>query len=161
MCFTGFTRSFYIIHTNNAVTCEFENVPSIALEMAPKECIKSPGITALKTAQNRLCEKDTAKLLGIPTAPYWKIESIDDLANAMRFLDSNAILKTAKFGYDGKGQIRTKTGDDPEIIWKEINTDIASAQHINESYDHSMAKLKKLEKSNADKRQELKDLALT
>ena len=40
----------------------------------------------------------------------------------------------------------------------EINTDIASAQHINESYDHSMAKLKKLEKSNADKRQELKDL---
>ena len=114
----------------DAVTCEFENVPSIALEMAPKECIKSPGITALKTAQNRLCEKDTAKLLGIPTAPYWKIESIDDLANAMRFLDGNAILKTAKFGYDGKGQIRTKTGDDPEILWKEINTDIAILEYL-------------------------------
>ena len=84
----------------DAVTCEFENVPSIALEMAPKECIKSPGITALKTAQNRLCEKDTAKFLGIPTAPYWKIETIDDLANAMRLLNGSAILKTAKFGYD-------------------------------------------------------------
>ncbi len=109
----------------DAVTCEFENVPISALEMAPESVLKSPGIKALATAQERLIEKETAKLLGIPTSPYWKIGSISDLSDALDALDGSAILKTAKLGYDGKGQIRTKSGDSPEQLWHGINTDFA------------------------------------
>ena len=116
-------NNFYTVI--DAVTCEFENVPVSALTMAPSEIPKSPGIKSLATAQNRLTEKETARLLGIPTAPFWQIGSASDLSNALNALNGDAILKTAKFGYDGKGQIRTKSGDNPEQLWKEINTDLA------------------------------------
>ena len=114
----------------DAVTCEFENVPISAFGIAPDHILKSPGVKALATAQNRLIEKETAKLLGIPTAPYWKISSVSDLSDALNTLtlntsNENAILKTAKLGYDGKGQIRTKSGDSPEQLWQKLNTDLA------------------------------------
>ncbi len=121
-------NNFYAIV--DAVTCEFENVPISALGIAPDHILKSPGVKALATAQNRLIEKETAKLLGIPTAPYWKISSVSDLSDALNTLtlntsNENAILKTAKLGYDGKGQIRTKSDDSPEQLWQKLNTDLA------------------------------------
>ena len=109
----------------DAVVCEFENVPVLALQIAPRNLLTSPGTKALATAQNRLNEKETARLLGIPTAPFWKITSIGDLANAMDLSNGKAILKTAKFGYDGKGQIRTQSGAKIESLWQKINTDLA------------------------------------
>jgi len=116
-------NNFYTVV--DAVTCEFENVPTDALTASPSDILKSPGVKALATAQNRLMEKETAKLLGIPTVPYWKIGSASDLSNALNALNGSAILKTAKLGYDGKGQIRTKSGDNPEQQWQNINTDLA------------------------------------
>ena len=116
-------KNFYSLV--DAVTCEFENVPVSTLKLAPKNMLKSPGVKALETAQNRLIEKETAKLLNIPTVPYWKISSVSDLSAGMDELDDKAILKTAKLGYDGKGQIRTKTGDNPEQLWLDIKTDLA------------------------------------
>ena len=115
----------YFYSKVDAVICEFENIPVIALEIAPKNMLVSPGVRALAIAQDRLCEKETATLLGIPTAPYWKINSIDDLANALNLLNGKGILKTTKFGYDGKGQIRTQSDCNPESLWQQINTDIA------------------------------------
>ena len=116
-------NNFYTVV--DAVTCEFENVPVSALAIAPNDILKSPGIKALATAQNRLMEKETAKLLGIPTAPYWQIGSESDLSKALNALNGNAILKTAKLGYDGKGQIRTKSSDSPAQLWQNMNTDLA------------------------------------
>ena len=115
----------YFYGTVDAVVCEFENVPVMALEMAPGEILVSPGVKALATAQNRLDEKDTARLLGVPTAPYWEIKSTDDLINAMDSLSGKAILKTARFGYDGKGQIIAQKGDNLNSLWQQINTDLA------------------------------------
>ena len=109
----------------DAVTCEFENIPISTLKFAPNNILKSPGIKALATAQNRLAEKEAAKLLNIPTAPYWKISSVSELSAGLDALNDKAILKTAKLGYDGKGQIRTKTGDNSEQLWLDINTDLA------------------------------------
>lgn len=116
-------RKFY--NMVDAVVCEFENVPVTALEMAPEKILVSPGIKALATAQNRLDEKDTARFLGIPTTPYWRVKSTDDLINAMNLLNGEAILKTAKFGYDGKGQIRAHMGDNFDSLWQQINTELA------------------------------------
>ena len=70
-------------------------------------------------------EKQTAKKLGIPTAPYWKITSSAELSSALEILNAKAILKTAKLGYDGKGQIRTRSGENADHLWKEINTELA------------------------------------
>ena len=109
----------------NAVTSEFENIPVSSLQAAPASLLVSPGIKALATAQNRLNEKQTAKKLGIPTAPYWKITSSAELSSALEILNAKAILKTAKLGYDGKGQIRTRSGENADHLWKEINTELA------------------------------------
>ena len=115
----------YFYEMVDAVVCEFENVPVTVLEMAPEKILVSPGIKALATAQNRLHEKDTASFLGIPTAPYWKVESSDDLTNAMNLLNGEGILKTAKFGYDGKGQIRAHMDNNLKSLWQQINTKLA------------------------------------
>ena len=115
----------YFYDSIDAVVCEFENVPVVALEMAPKKILVSPGVKALTTAQNRLDEKDTAQFLGIPTAPYWRITSSKDLTNGMNLSSGKVILKTARFGYDGKGQIRAQRGDNLVNLWQQINTDLA------------------------------------
>ncbi len=86
-----------------AVTTEFENVPSQALEYLGKHCVVSPGAGAVEIAQHRIREKLFIQSCGLEVAPY---HVIDSLASFELVSDDffPAILKVARFGYDGKGQ---------------------------------------------------------
>jgi len=96
----------------DAVTSEFENVPAATMEVIGAICMASPGVAALQAAQHRIAEKTLATGLGIPTPRFWQVRNLDDLTLAMEALGGDAILKTCRMGYDGKGQIRLSPGDD-------------------------------------------------
>jgi 5-(carboxyamino)imidazole ribonucleotide synthase len=88
----------------DVVTCEFENVPARALEIAGRKAAVHPPANAFATAQDRLVEKDFLRGLGIPVANYAAVNDADSLRAALMSVGLPAILKTRRFGYDGKGQ---------------------------------------------------------
>lgn len=87
-----------------AVTTEFENVPAAALMHLSEFCPVAPGGHAVAIAQDRALEKRFFANQGVPVAPHAVIGRIDDFALAPSTIYP-AILKTAKLGYDGKGQV--------------------------------------------------------
>lgn len=89
----------------DAVTTEFENVPAAALERLRRDVPVRPAAAALAVAQDRIAEKSFLRSLGIATVPYAEVRTADDLASALRRLPPPLILKRARLGYDGKGQI--------------------------------------------------------
>ncbi|BDI59707.1 5-(carboxyamino)imidazole ribonucleotide synthase [Qipengyuania nanhaisediminis] len=89
----------------DAVTWEFENVPVSALEAIPPERL-APHPKALEVAQDRLNEKRFVEELGARCAPYARVESDEEFARAVERIGTPGILKTARDGYDGKGQWR-------------------------------------------------------
>ncbi|MBO6609998.1 5-(carboxyamino)imidazole ribonucleotide synthase [Altererythrobacter sp.] len=89
----------------DVVTWEFENVPLSAVAMIP-ESLLAPHPRALETAQVRLKEKRFVEGLGGKPAPYMAVDSEQDLARAVDQIGAPGILKTARDGYDGKGQWR-------------------------------------------------------
>ena len=98
----------------NVVTLEFENIPAAALEAASEHAPVRPGIGALYTAQNRLREKTFLSQTGFPVAPFRAVRDADDLGAALRDLGTPAVLKTAGFGYDGKGQATVTTVEEAQ-----------------------------------------------
>jgi 5-(carboxyamino)imidazole ribonucleotide synthase len=86
------------------VTFEFENVPAATAAAAAKHAPVRPGGSVLHTTQHRLREKTFLSQNGFPTTAFRAIRSLDDLRSAVRDLGCPAVLKTASFGYDGKGQ---------------------------------------------------------
>ncbi len=89
----------------DVVTWEFENVPLAAVAMIPDRLLR-PHPRALETAQDRLKEKRFVEALGGRPAPYAAVDSEADLAAAIERIGAPGILKTARDGYDGKGQWR-------------------------------------------------------
>jgi len=90
----------------DVVTYEFENVPvASALSLADQVTVFPPS-QALEVAQDRLVEKQFFARCNIATAPYWQIDEAQDLRRALAACESPSILKTRRFGYDGKGQVR-------------------------------------------------------
>ena len=104
----------------DVVTYEFENVPAASLDLIESLAPIRPNRRALSVSQDRLDEKDFLSGLGLTTAPYARVESAEDLAAAMGEQD-RAILKTRRFGYDGKGQVRIGAGDDLAAAWAQVN----------------------------------------
>jgi 5-(carboxyamino)imidazole ribonucleotide synthase len=100
------------------VTCEFENVPAKALEIAGRGAPVFPPAKSFAVAQDRLVEKDFVSALGIPVAPYGAIGNLEDLREALARVKVPALLKTRRFGYDGKGQILIHTQGEAESAWK-------------------------------------------
>lgn len=88
----------------DVVTCEFENVPARALEIAGKKAPVHPPAKAFAVAQDRLVEKDFMRKLGIQVADYADVHDEQSLRDALTHVQLPAILKTRRFGYDGKGQ---------------------------------------------------------
>ena len=76
-----------------------------------------PGRRALEVAQDRLAEKDFLTGLGLATAPYAAVDGPEELAAALARLGAPAILKTRRFGYDGKGQVRLDAGASAGEAW--------------------------------------------
>jgi 5-(carboxyamino)imidazole ribonucleotide synthase len=102
------------------ITCEFENVPAKALEIAERESHVFPPPQSFEAAQDRLVEKDFVSGLGIAVAPYAAVNSLGDLKEALAKVGTPALLKTRRFGYDGKGQIPIHTNCEAESAWEAI-----------------------------------------
>lgn len=92
----------------DVVTWEFENVPRATVEALPAALLACP-VFALEVAQDRLREKAFAADLGGRPAPYMAVESATDFAAALAAIGTPGILKTARDGYDGKGQWRVRS----------------------------------------------------
>jgi 5-(carboxyamino)imidazole ribonucleotide synthase len=102
------------------VTCEFENVPAETLEAAARVAPVFPGAKSFAVAQDRLAEKDFVRALDIAVAPYASVTSLADLRAAMRTVKLPALLKTRRFGYDGKGQVLIGNEAEAESAWAAI-----------------------------------------
>jgi 5-(carboxyamino)imidazole ribonucleotide synthase len=102
------------------VTYEFENVPVEAARFLQERLPVHPSPQALEVAQDRRREKKLFQELGIPTTEFAAVDSPEELVQAVRKLGLPAILKTCRFGYDGKGQWLLRTQDDASRIKKEI-----------------------------------------
>ncbi|HEX8915830.1 MAG TPA: 5-(carboxyamino)imidazole ribonucleotide synthase [Humisphaera sp.] len=96
----------------SAVTFEFENVPYATAEAAAERAPVRPGGIVLHTTQHRLREKTTLAKHGFPVTPFRAVRSAADLRAAAGELGLPAVLKTASFGYDGKGQQKLATEAD-------------------------------------------------
>ena len=106
--------------TVNVVTFEFENVPSVCAETAAQFVPVHPRGEVLHIAQNRLREKTFLQSNGFPVADFRHIKTLEDLQNAVREIGIPAILKTAGFGYDGKGQVRINSAEDCPNAFEQI-----------------------------------------
>jgi len=104
----------------DAVTYEFENVPVATAEYLAQRVPVRPSPKALEVAQDRLVEKQFVSGLSIPVAPFRAVSSPHELSAALTALDGPAILKTRRFGYDGKGQVSLEPGADAEAAWAAI-----------------------------------------
>ena len=106
----------------DVITYEFENVPAAAAMILAARRPVLPERTILETTQDRLAEKDFVKRLGIVTADYADVSSAAGLRAAMARIGLPAVLKTRRFGYDGKGQAIIREGDEPGKIWDDLGT---------------------------------------
>lgn len=103
--------------TCKVVTYEFENVPAAALEAIARHApvFPAPGINHI--AQHRRREKEWLRKNGFPTAPFAIVRNAAELQEAAADIGLPAILKTAAFGYDGKGQLRLDSTSDLATSW--------------------------------------------
>jgi 5-(carboxyamino)imidazole ribonucleotide synthase len=104
----------------DVVTYEFENVPAAALEMLSLEVPVFPPPGALQHAQDRLKEKQLFEALGIPVPAWRAISSRQEVTEAMDAIGLPLILKTRRFGYDGKGQAVIRREQDADAAWREV-----------------------------------------
>ncbi len=94
-----------------AVTTEFENVPASSLAYLAQTSVVSPDAESVAIAQNRVLEKNFLRDAGLPVAPYVVIRTEEDIPDSSDAIYP-AILKVARFGYDGKGQVRVASNED-------------------------------------------------
>jgi 5-(carboxyamino)imidazole ribonucleotide synthase len=102
------------------VTFEFENVPAAAVEAAAGLAPVRPDGSVLYTTQHRLREKTFLNAHGFPVAPFRHVRGIEDLNAALAELGLPAVLKTAGFGYDGKGQTRINSIEDSPTAFEAL-----------------------------------------
>jgi 5-(carboxyamino)imidazole ribonucleotide synthase len=104
------------------ITYEFENVPAAAAMILAARRPVLPEYKVLGTTQDRLAEKDFVTKLGIGTATYADVSSVDGLRAAITGIGLPAVIKTRRFGYDGKGQAIIRDGDDLDRVWVDLAT---------------------------------------
>jgi 5-(carboxyamino)imidazole ribonucleotide synthase len=106
----------------DVITYEFENVPAATAMILAARRPVIPEQKILQTTQDRLAEKEFVKRLGIGTADYADVSSAAALRAAIGKIGLPAVIKTRRFGYDGKGQAIIREGDDPDRIWGDLAT---------------------------------------
>ncbi len=104
----------------DVVTLEFENIPAATVEALSALVPVWPGVEALQVTQNRLREKEFLRGAGFPVAPFRAISNRNALDAALDEIGTPAVLKTAGFGYDGKGQTRISTPDEADAAWESL-----------------------------------------
>jgi len=115
----------------DVISYEFENIPVATVKFLKKLKPVYPEENLLEVAQDRLIEKQFLNTHGIPTAKWKKIENASDIKNALSEWDTKqCIIKTTRFGYDGKGQQFIKSLSQIEKSWANLNADIAIAEEV-------------------------------
>lgn len=99
------------------VTTEFENVPAEALSYLENKCCVRPGARAVEIAQNRIREKQYVQSLDIEVVPFRSVQTERDVRLAFDELAVPLIVKTARLGYDGKGQVSVRTFEEGLDAW--------------------------------------------
>ena len=109
----------------DAVTFEFENVPSVVAETAEPLVPVRPGRGVLHRCQHRLREKGALAAAGLPVPTFAAVRNLTELETAAATVGRPGVLKTASAGYDGKGQARVTAESDLAAVWAELRTDEA------------------------------------
>lgn len=104
----------------SVVTFEFENVPAATAQAAASCAPVRPDGSILHTTQQRIREKAFLAKAGLPITPYREVRSLEDLRRALAELGYPAVLKTAAFGYDGKGQFKIDSPDHIAEAWAAV-----------------------------------------
>jgi 5-(carboxyamino)imidazole ribonucleotide synthase len=104
----------------DVVTYEFENVPAETATFLAARVPVLPDPKILATTQDRLAEKNFVAGLGIRTASFADVAQAGELVAAIERIGRPAILKTRRYGYDGKGQATIKNGTDPQAAWRSV-----------------------------------------
>src|SRR4051794_21478190 len=109
----------------SVVTFEFENVPAATAEAAARCAPVRPAGHVLHTTQHRLREKTFLSQAGLPLPPFRRVNSVHELSQAASELGYPPVIKTAYFGYDGRGQFRlSSSADDAEACDAVCKTDL-------------------------------------
>jgi 5-(carboxyamino)imidazole ribonucleotide synthase len=106
----------------DVATYEFENIATGPLAALAELVPLHPSVEALTIAQDRLEEKRFVQLYGGRPAPFAAVDDRAGLGAALAEIGAPAILKTRRFGYDGKGQAIIRDGDDPDRVWEDLAT---------------------------------------
>ena len=114
----------------DVITLEFENISAACVDAASSIAPVRPRGSVLHTTQNRLREKTFLADHGFPVAPFSHVKSRDELAKAVEEIGTPAVLKTAGFGYDGKGQVRIASADGVDRAW----TSMAGQEAVLEAF---------------------------
>ncbi len=112
----------------DVVTIEFENLPVAPLAELAKRVPVLPSPAVLAICQDRRLEKGFLDRIGVASAPWRAVADGEDLAAAQAALNGPVVLKTARFGYDGKGQLGLDPGDDPAAAWARFGGAAAIAE---------------------------------
>ncbi len=104
----------------DVITYEFENIPAEAVARLEALRPLKPSRKALETTQDRWTEKDFVAGLGLPVVPFANVESAADAAVAAGITGMPAVLKTRRFGYDGKGQVMVRSGAGVLSAWETL-----------------------------------------
>lgn len=99
------------------VTFEFENVLLSTTDTAERFALVRPNGAVLHTTQNRIREKTFLRTHGIPVAPFAVVRSREDMLRAVEQIGCPAVIKTADWGYDGKGQVRIASAIEAAAVW--------------------------------------------
>jgi 5-(carboxyamino)imidazole ribonucleotide synthase len=109
----------------DVITIEFENLPLEPLVELAREKPMRPAPGVLAVCQDRVEEKSFLRAIEIPITPHWVVRSPEELARALREHGGRAVLKTARLGYDGKGQTVLEPGADAGAAWARLGTEVA------------------------------------
>ncbi len=118
--FDDFRALYELAKDADAVTFEFENVPVESARWLAERLPVYPPPRALEVSQERLAEKQFFASLGIPTPPFAAVDSEADFRAAVERIGLPAVLKTRRFGYDGKGQAVLRSEADAEAAWAKL-----------------------------------------
>ncbi|MGE0610659.1 MAG: 5-(carboxyamino)imidazole ribonucleotide synthase [Pirellulales bacterium] len=106
-------------------TFEFENVPAATTQVAARFAPVRPGGNVLHVTQHRLREKTFLQQAGLPVTPFAAVRGLDELHQAIDRIGCPAVLKTAAWGYDGKGQFMLREASQAAAAWNALATDEA------------------------------------
>lgn len=118
--FDDYRALYELVRSSDVVTYEFENVPVESARWLAERVPLFPPARALEVSQERLAEKQFFASLGIPTPPFAAVDSREQFDAALRDIGLPAVLKTRRFGYDGKGQMVIRTEADCEAAWEKL-----------------------------------------